>query len=90
MRAELLMVIELAPGQLKQELERCATYLKLDESDAARVSSVLLDPKVERYNFEFYGDLLHRGPHATDWRAGGAHGARRRHALAGTHRARTE
>ena len=49
-----LMVVEVTPGQLKQALERCATYLELDESGAVRVSSAFLEPKVEHYNYDFY------------------------------------
>lgn len=49
-----LMIIEVTPAQLKQALERCATYLELDESDAARVSSAFLEPKIEHYNYDFY------------------------------------
>lgn len=49
-----LMVIEVTPGQLKQALERCATYLELDESGAVHVSNAFLEPKVEHYNYDFY------------------------------------
>ena len=49
-----LMVIEVTPIQLKEALERCASYLELDEQGAPRVARAFLEPKIEHYNYDFY------------------------------------
>lgn len=49
-----LMVIEVTPIQLKEALERCASYLELDEQGAPRVARMFLEPKIEHYNYDFY------------------------------------
>lgn len=49
-----LMVIEITPDQLKEALERCASYLELDEQGVPRVARAFLEPKIEHYNYDFY------------------------------------
>lgn len=51
-----LFVLEVDEKVLRTALERCASYLDV-EDDAVRVSDEFLRPKVEHYNYDFYSGI---------------------------------
>lgn len=54
--ANTLMVLEVTEEVLRTVLERCASYLTL-EGGSPRISDAFLKPKVEHYNYDFFGGI---------------------------------
>lgn len=54
--ANTLVVLEVTEDVIRRCLERCAEYFELGEN-GPQVSKAFLQPKVEHYNYDFYGGL---------------------------------
>jgi len=54
-----LCVVEVNGKQLKEILERTASYLDLDENGKPMVSNRFLVPKVEHYNYDFFAGITY-------------------------------
>ena len=55
--ANTVEVKEVTKEVIKKALERCAEYFDKDEEGNVCVSKVFLQPKIEHYNYDFYGGL---------------------------------
>jgi 2',3'-cyclic-nucleotide 2'-phosphodiesterase/3'-nucleotidase len=55
-----LVVLEITGAKLRAALERSAAYFALDASGALTVSEAFLLPKVEHYNYDYYGGIAYR------------------------------
>lgn len=52
-----LLVLEVDGRTLRQAMERSASYFNLDEQGSPRISERFLKPKVEHYNYDYYGGV---------------------------------
>lgn len=55
--ANLLMTVKVTREALLASLERCASYLELDETGTPQISERFLRPKIEHYNFDLYSGI---------------------------------
>ncbi len=51
------VVKEITGSALKEALERCATYLEVNEEGEACIGPAFLEPKIEHYNYDLYAGL---------------------------------
>lgn len=51
------VVKRISGADLREALERCATYLDLDSEGRPYISDVFMKPKVEHYNYDFYAGI---------------------------------
>ncbi|MGO3731612.1 MAG: bifunctional metallophosphatase/5'-nucleotidase [Vagococcus sp.] len=52
-----LAVVRVTGAELKEALERCASYFDISEDNRLVVSKEFLDPKVEHYNYDMYSGI---------------------------------
>ncbi|HCM90274.1 MULTISPECIES: bifunctional metallophosphatase/5'-nucleotidase [Vagococcus] len=50
-------VLNISGADLKEALERCASYFDLDQENQLCVSKEFLEPKVEHYNYDLYSGI---------------------------------